>query len=53
VLPMPDGVFYWDGGPEGALLLTEFIAKLLHPDRFADLDMRAERLTRNDPGMAY
>jgi iron complex transport system substrate-binding protein len=42
VLPMPDGVFYWDGGPEGALLLTEFIAKLLHPDRFADLDMRAE-----------
>ncbi len=42
VLPTPEGVFYWDGGPESALLLTEFIAKLLHPDRFADLDMRAE-----------
>jgi iron complex transport system substrate-binding protein len=42
VLPTPEGVFYWDGGLESAVLLTEFIAKLLHPDRFTDLDMRAE-----------
>jgi iron complex transport system substrate-binding protein len=42
VLSTPEGVFYWDGGPEGALLLTEFIAKLVHPDLFIDLDMRAE-----------
>ncbi|CAH2598886.1 ABC transporter substrate-binding protein [Rhodovastum atsumiense] len=42
VLSTPEGVFYWDGGPESALLLTEFIARLLYPDRFPDLDMRAE-----------
>lgn len=41
VYPSPEGVFYWDGGPEGVLLM-EFVAKLLYPDRFADLDMGAE-----------
>ncbi|MGO9484838.1 MAG: hypothetical protein ACLPX9_09695 [Rhodomicrobium sp.] len=34
-------VFYWDGGPEG-MLLMEFVAKLLYPDRFAGLDLTAE-----------
>ncbi|SNB83635.1 iron complex transport system substrate-binding protein [Rhodoblastus acidophilus] len=37
----PAGVFYWDGGPESALMML-FIAKTLYPDRFADLDMIAE-----------
>lgn len=37
----PEGVFYWDGGPEQVLLL-QFLAKLLYPDRFADLNMEAE-----------
>ncbi len=41
VHPTPEGVFYWDGGPEGVLLM-EFIAKLLYPDRFAGLDLTAE-----------
>jgi len=41
VHPAPDGVFYWDGGPEQILLL-QFLAKLLHPDLFADLDLAAE-----------
>jgi len=37
----PEGVFYWDGGPEQVLLL-QFLAKLLYPDLFADLDLAAE-----------
>ncbi len=38
---MPNGVFYWDGGPESVLLMA-FIAQKLYPERFADLDMVAE-----------
>ena len=41
VYSTPEGVFYWDGGPEGSLLM-EFVAKLLYPDRFAGLDLTAE-----------
>lgn len=41
VYSTPEGVFYWDGGIEQMLLL-EYLAKLLYPDRFADLDMVAE-----------
>ena len=41
VYSTPEGVFYWDGGPEGVLLM-ELVAKLLYPDRFAGLDMTAE-----------
>ncbi len=41
VYASPEGVFYWDGGPEGVLLM-EFIAKRLYPDLFRDLDMAAE-----------
>lgn len=37
VIPSPEGVFYWDGGLEGVLLM-EFLAKQLYPERFADLD---------------
>lgn len=38
---MPDGVFFWDGGIEGPLLL-QFIAKTLYPSRFIDLDLPEE-----------
>ncbi len=38
---MPNGVFYWDGGLEGVLLM-EYLAKKLHPELFPDLDMTAE-----------
>jgi iron complex transport system substrate-binding protein len=41
VISSPEGVFYWDGGPEGVLLM-EFLAKLLHPEWFTDVDMAAE-----------
>lgn len=41
VYAVPDGVFFWDSSSEGILLL-EFMAKLLHPALFADLDMAAE-----------
>jgi iron complex transport system substrate-binding protein len=41
VFAIPAGVFYWDGGPESALLLP-LLAKALHPELFADLDLRAE-----------
>jgi iron complex transport system substrate-binding protein len=41
VYSSPEGVFYWDGGPESVLLML-FVAKLLYPDRFADLDVAAE-----------
>ena len=32
---------YWDYSSEGVLLL-EYLAKLFHPDKFADLDMKKE-----------
>jgi iron complex transport system substrate-binding protein len=38
---VPDGVFFWDGGPESMLLMV-FIAKKLYPDQFADLDLKNE-----------
>jgi iron complex transport system substrate-binding protein len=41
VISLPGGMFYWDGSTEG-ILLAEFIAKTLYPDRFADLDMASE-----------
>lgn len=41
VYPTPEGVFYWDGGVESVLLM-EFVAKRLYPERFADLDLMAE-----------
>ena len=34
-------MFYWDGSTEG-MLLAEFMAKAMYPDRFADLDMGRE-----------
>ena len=34
-------MFHWDGGPEQVLLL-QFIAKTLYPERFPDLDLPAE-----------
>jgi len=37
----PEGVFYWDGGPEGVLLM-QFIARELYPEHFPDLDLAAE-----------
>jgi iron complex transport system substrate-binding protein len=41
VYPLPSGVFYWDGGLEEVLLM-QYLAKTLHPDLFADLDLVAE-----------
>jgi iron complex transport system substrate-binding protein len=41
VVSLPDGLFYWDGSTEG-MLLSEFIAKTIHPDLFADLDLAHE-----------
>jgi iron complex transport system substrate-binding protein len=40
---IPDGVFFWDGGSEGILLL-QFLAQKLHPELFPDLDMRRETM---------
>ena len=37
----PSGVFYWDMGLQKILLVMN-MAKILHPDVFADLDMEAE-----------
>lgn len=37
----PNGVFYWDFGVEGPLLLKYF-AKTFHPDKFANIDMVEE-----------
>jgi iron complex transport system substrate-binding protein len=37
----PNGVFYWDGGPESILMML-FMAKKLYPERFADYDFAAE-----------
>lgn len=41
VYETPDGVFWWDSGSEGVLLLL-YMAKLFHPDLFADLDLHRE-----------
>ena len=41
VVPVPAGMFYWDGSTEG-ILFAELVAKMLYPDRFRDLDMRTE-----------
>ncbi|EXJ15814.1 ABC transporter substrate-binding protein [Imhoffiella purpurea] len=41
VRELPEGVFYWDGSTEGVLLML-YLAKELYPERFADLDLRAE-----------
>lgn len=37
----PSGVFYWDMGLQKILLVMD-MAKTLHPEKFADLDMNAE-----------
>jgi iron complex transport system substrate-binding protein len=41
VVSTPEGVWYWDGGPE-IILQAQFIAKTIYPDRFADFDMATE-----------
>jgi iron complex transport system substrate-binding protein len=41
VYAIPEGVFYWDSGSEGVLLM-EFIAQKLYPELFRDLDMKRE-----------
>jgi iron complex transport system substrate-binding protein len=41
VFTNPEGVMYWDYSSEGVLLL-EYLAKLFHPDKFADIDMKSE-----------
>lgn len=41
VFPFPIGVDFWDSDSEGVLLM-EYIAKTLYPDRFVDLDMTSE-----------
>jgi len=41
VVSTPEGVFYWDGGPE-QILSIQFTASTLHPDLFADFDMSTE-----------
>jgi iron complex transport system substrate-binding protein len=38
---VPSGVYYWDMGLQKILLLM-YMAKTLHPEAFADLDMEAE-----------
>ena len=37
----PSGVFYWDMGLQKILLL-QYVAKTIHPELFADLDMTVE-----------
>jgi iron complex transport system substrate-binding protein len=37
----PTGVFFWDSGQQKILQLM-WMAKTFHPDKFADLDMKAE-----------
>ena len=41
VYAVPSGVFYWDMGLQ-KILLVMHMAKLLHPEEFADLDMVQE-----------
>ena len=38
---IPDGVFYWDSSSEGVLLL-QYMAKILHPALFQDIDLERE-----------
>jgi len=38
---VPVGTFYWDAGVQ-MILLVEWMAKTMYPDRFPDLDMKAE-----------
>ncbi len=38
---VPSGVFYWDMGLQ-KILLVEYMAKILHPDLFDDLNMAGE-----------
>lgn len=38
---VPSGVFYWDMGLQ-KILLVEYMAQILHPERFEDLDMAQE-----------
>ena len=37
----PNGVFYWDSSSERVLNIL-WLAKVLHPDLFQDLDLEAE-----------
>ncbi len=48
----PSGVFYWDMGIQ-KILLIEYMAKILHPDEFADLDMEAEVMEFYDEFFGY
>jgi iron complex transport system substrate-binding protein len=41
VMETPDGVFWWDSGSEGVLLLL-YMAKAFHPELFADIDLKRE-----------
>jgi iron complex transport system substrate-binding protein len=41
LIPLPAGMFYWDGSTEG-ILLAELMAKTIYPDHFGDLDMASE-----------
>ncbi len=48
----PSGVFYWDMGIQKILLVMN-MAKILHPDEFADLDMEAEVMTFYEKFFGY
>ncbi len=48
----PSGVFYWDMGIQ-KILLIEYMAKILHPDEFADLDMEEEVMEFYDTFFNY
>jgi iron complex transport system substrate-binding protein len=37
----PTGVFFWDSGQQ-MILQVMWLAKLLHPDKFQDIDMAKE-----------
>jgi iron complex transport system substrate-binding protein len=41
IILTPSGVFYWDMGVQ-KILLVAFMAKTLHPELFADMDMAVE-----------
>ena len=41
VYEIPNGVFYWDNSSE-LILCLEYVAQILHPELFEDLDMVAE-----------
>jgi iron complex transport system substrate-binding protein len=42
VYPAPEGVFMWSHGSSESFLLVMWLAKMLHPDKFGDLDMVKE-----------